>query len=239
MWTNTRGMGMGGKSSRRVRPAPLLAPWLSRLTCMGTAGTYTFPISFSIPSHMPPSLYCSYGSVSWRLKATVHRPGVLTAKMTATHDVTLVATPSEDDTEDTDSIVVERFWDDQMQYVLTVSGRMFSIGGTIPIDMLFLPMAKVKILRLSVNIEGTLPRLHVLRDDRLLSGVQRPLSTTRSRRTSGTRSLRRASHCSRSNRARTRHSCRSRPTLPTRSRALRYARCCPRTRTQRPRPPPS
>ncbi|KAI0061210.1 hypothetical protein BV25DRAFT_807582 [Artomyces pyxidatus] len=116
-------------------------------------GTYTFPISFSIPSNMPPTLQCEYGSVSWRLKASVHRPGAFTTKLMASRDVILVASPSEDDTEDTENIVVERFWDDQMQYLLSISGRMFSIGGTIPIDVSFLPMSKMKLYRLSVSLD--------------------------------------------------------------------------------------
>ncbi|KAI0311490.1 hypothetical protein OF83DRAFT_755726 [Amylostereum chailletii] len=116
-------------------------------------GIYTFPISFSVPSNMPPSLQCDFGSISWRLKAHVHRPGTFTTKMTAVRDVTLVSTPSEDDTEDTENIVVERYWDNQMQYLFSVSGRMFTIGGTIPIQMTFLPMSKMKIHRLSVTLE--------------------------------------------------------------------------------------
>ena len=103
---------------------------------------------------MPPTLACFYGTVNWRLKATVHRPGVLTQKMSTSRDVTLVAAPSEDDTEDTENIVVERFWDNQMQYVFTISGRMFTIGNTVPIDMTFLPMSKMKIHRISVYLEG-------------------------------------------------------------------------------------
>jgi hypothetical protein len=38
--------------------------------------------------------------------------------------VVVVATPSEDDTEDTETIVVERSWEDQMQYLLLVSGQL-------------------------------------------------------------------------------------------------------------------
>ncbi|KAI0036132.1 hypothetical protein K488DRAFT_82398 [Vararia minispora EC-137] len=116
-------------------------------------GTYTFPISFSIPSHLPPTFSCTYGTVSWRLKAHVHRPGVLTVKMSATTDVTVVATPADDDTEDSENIVVERLWDNQLQYLFTVAGRMFSIGGVVPIDMTFLPMAKMKVIRLSAHVE--------------------------------------------------------------------------------------
>lgn len=116
-------------------------------------GTYTFPISFVISSHMPPTLQCDYGSIAWRLKATVHRPGPFTPKFTASRDVILVASPNEDDREDVDNVTIERHWDDQMQYMLTVSGRVFPIGGIVPITLTLLPMAKVKIFELTVQLE--------------------------------------------------------------------------------------
>lgn len=86
-------------------------------------GTYTYPISFAIPADSPPSLGLEYGSVLWRLKATVHRPGTFTSKITHSREVVVVASPSEDDIEDTESIVVERMWEDQMQYLLVISGE--------------------------------------------------------------------------------------------------------------------
>jgi hypothetical protein len=117
-------------------------------------GRYTFPISFVIPSNMPPTMQCDYGSVVWRLKATVHRPGPFTPKLSASREVIFVASPSEDDREDADNITIERTWEDQMQYMLTVSGRVFPIGGTVPITLTILPLAKVKIFGLSVQLEG-------------------------------------------------------------------------------------
>lgn len=118
------------------------------------AGTYTFPISFAIPSHVPPTLQCIYGSVSWSLKATVHRPGAFTPKLSATREVILVASPSEDNRDDTDNATIERFWENQLQYILSVSGRVFPIGGTVPITLTLLPMAKVKIFKVLVQLEG-------------------------------------------------------------------------------------
>ena len=103
---------------------------------------------------MPPTMQCDYGSVEWRLKATVHRPGPFTPKLSASREVILVASPSEDDRDDADNITIERHWEDQMQYMLTVSGRVFPIGGTVPITLTFMPMAKVKIFELSVQLEG-------------------------------------------------------------------------------------
>lgn len=117
-------------------------------------GTYTWPISFAIPATSPPTLHCDFGHVSWKLKAFAHRPGTFTTKMSASQDITVVACPSEDDLEETDSIIVERQWDAQMQYLITVSGRSFPIGGTMPVSITFLPLTKMKIYRVSILIEG-------------------------------------------------------------------------------------
>lgn len=65
-----------------------------------------------------------------------------------------MACPSEDDLEETDSIIVERQWDTQMQYLITVSGRSFPIGGSMPVSITFMPWTKMKIYRVSILIEG-------------------------------------------------------------------------------------
>ncbi|KAJ7647686.1 hypothetical protein FB45DRAFT_206215 [Roridomyces roridus] len=116
-------------------------------------GTYTFPISFAIPQNSPPTMTCPYGSVVWRLKANVHRPGAFAARMTAAREVMVVAGPQEDDNEETENIVVERHWEQQMQYLISISGRSFPIGGTVPITLTLLPIAKVKIHRLEIYLE--------------------------------------------------------------------------------------
>ncbi|CAA7260536.1 unnamed protein product [Cyclocybe aegerita] len=116
-------------------------------------GTYSYPISFSIPSNAPPTMFCDFGSVSWRLKATVHRPGVLKSKLTAARDVVIIACPTEEDTEDTENIIVERHWDQQLQYLISISGRSFHIGGTVPVSFTLMPLTKVKIHRISVLLE--------------------------------------------------------------------------------------
>ncbi|TFY60898.1 hypothetical protein EVJ58_g4850 [Rhodofomes roseus] len=116
-------------------------------------GTYTWPISFAIPAASPPTLHCDLGHVIWKLKAYAHRPGTFTTKMSAAQEITVVACPSEDDLEETDSIIVERQWDTQMQYLITVSGRSFPIGGVMPVSITFMPWTKMKVYRISVLIE--------------------------------------------------------------------------------------
>ncbi|KAH9910413.1 uncharacterized protein B0H18DRAFT_895733 [Fomitopsis serialis] len=98
----------------------------------------------------PPTLHCDLGHVTWKLKAYAHRPGTFTTKMSAAQEITVVTCPSEDDLEETESIIVERQWDTQMQYLITISGRSFPIGGVMPISLTFMPWTKMKIYRISV-----------------------------------------------------------------------------------------
>ena len=74
--------------------------------------------------------------------------------MTAMREVTLIASPGEDDVEESDNIVVQREWDGQMHYQIIISGRTFPIGSTIPLHITFMPIAKIKIFRISASIEG-------------------------------------------------------------------------------------
>jgi hypothetical protein len=88
------------------------------------AGTYTYPISIPVPASLPPSLNCEFGHVTYTLKATVHRAGALTPKLTSSTEVMLVTSPSEEDTEENESIVVERFWETQVKYHVALSGKV-------------------------------------------------------------------------------------------------------------------
>ena len=117
-------------------------------------GTYTYPISYAIPANSSPTLQCNYGSVTWRLRATAHRPGAFTSKFVATREVLVINGPTEDDTENHEHIVVERQWDQQLQYLISVSGRSFYIGGPLPIMFTFMPLAKIKLHQIHVFIEG-------------------------------------------------------------------------------------
>ena len=98
---------------------------LSRLTL----GIYNYPISFPIPVDSPPSLHAEFGSVVYRLKATVVRVGALTSNLVEETEVTMIATPQEDDLEETENVIVERQWEEQMRYQIALHGKAFPIGG--------------------------------------------------------------------------------------------------------------
>ncbi|KDN47846.1 hypothetical protein RSAG8_03266, partial [Rhizoctonia solani AG-8 WAC10335] len=116
-------------------------------------GTYNYPISFAVPANTPPTLHCDFGSISYRLKAVVHRTGTFVPKLVAHAEVTLISCPGEDDTEERENIVVERQWDEQLRYFITISGKSFPIGGVVPITLVMMPLSKVKIYRLTVLLE--------------------------------------------------------------------------------------
>jgi hypothetical protein len=93
-------------------------------------GTYNYPISFQVPLDAPPTIHAEFGSVTYKLKATVVRVGALTANLVEEVEVTMIATPQEDDLEESENVIVERQWEEQMRYQIALSGKAFPIGGT-------------------------------------------------------------------------------------------------------------
>ena len=86
----------------------------------------------------------------------MHRPGAFHFKFTAEREVVVITCPTEEETEESENIIVERSWDQQMQYLISVSGRAFFIGGIVPISFVLMPLDKMKVYRIAVYIEGVL-----------------------------------------------------------------------------------
>lgn len=121
------------------------------------SGTYNYPVSFLIPSTLPPSIRCDFGAVHYRLKATVHRPGPFSHRLTTTIPVVVICMPVEE-VDDGDAIVVERQWDfqdhPQLRYLLSIGGRHFAQGSEIPWNIQLMPLNKTKLYRISIVLEG-------------------------------------------------------------------------------------
>ena len=146
--------GDGWKEFRKGALIEHISLKQSKSLTLYTLGTYTYPISFAIPANAPPTLTCDCGTVSYRLKAVVHRPGAFTPRITASQNVTLIASPGEDDADESDNIVVQREWDTQMHYMIVISGRMFAIGESVPLQITWVPISGIKVYRLSAFLEG-------------------------------------------------------------------------------------
>jgi hypothetical protein len=103
---------------------------------------------------MPASLECDGGSVTWKLVAKVSRPGVFTPNLTATRDVHVVSLPADADLDMAGDIQIERPWDDQLQYLFKVSRKTLAIGASFNLKVVFMPLAKVRMFKFAVDIEG-------------------------------------------------------------------------------------
>ncbi|GAC76950.1 thioredoxin binding protein TBP-2/VDUP1 [Moesziomyces antarcticus T-34] len=116
-------------------------------------GTYTYPISISLPSNLPPTLHADFGFNRYILRAHVVRSGALTPNLVAEREVTLIHAPDEDALEETDAIVVERCWEDLLSYMVVFSGKSLPVGQKIPLWLKFVPLGKVKIYRILATLE--------------------------------------------------------------------------------------
>lgn len=136
---------------------------------MKQPGTYTWALLIPLTVRLPPTLECGFGCNTYRLKATVRRAGALTSNITTDTEVQLVAAPGDDDTEESESIVVDRMWETQLQYLIAINQKVrcfqnvlvsvncltksFPVGGTLPITIRLRPLAKIKVYRMSVFLE--------------------------------------------------------------------------------------
>ncbi len=116
-------------------------------------GTYNWPISFMIPLDCPPTIRSEYGSATYRLRAQVIRAGTFTTNLITSAEVIVIASPGDDDTDEMDSIVIERQWEDNLQYLISMSGRAFAIGGTLPLSLNLMPLNKISLYRISIILE--------------------------------------------------------------------------------------
>jgi hypothetical protein len=62
--------------------------------------------------------------------------------------------PADADVDMAGDIQIERPWDDQLQYLFKVSRKTFAIGASFNIKVIFMPLAKVRMYKFAVDIEG-------------------------------------------------------------------------------------
>lgn len=98
-------------------------------------GTYTYPIVFPLPPHLPPTYKLPWASLSYTLRAVVHRPGAFTSKMTCTKPFVVIAAPAVSTSEgggnsgDPGPVSVERVWEGRLGYAIELSGRLLISGA--------------------------------------------------------------------------------------------------------------
>jgi len=93
--------------------------------------------------HIPASLECDGGFITWKLVAKVWWPGMFTPNLTTTHDIHVISLPADADVDMAGEIQIKRPWDDQLQYLFKVSRKTFTIGASFHVKMIFMPLAKI------------------------------------------------------------------------------------------------
>ncbi|KAF8756753.1 Arrestin (or S-antigen), C-terminal domain [Rhizoctonia solani] len=116
-------------------------------------GTYNYPISFAVPSNTP-RLFIAIRLNFLPSQSCCSPNRNFCAETCGSYRGYTYQLPGEDDTEERENVVIERQWDEQLRYFITISGKSFPIGGTVPITLVMMPLAKVKIYRLTVMLEG-------------------------------------------------------------------------------------
>ncbi|KZS87188.1 hypothetical protein SISNIDRAFT_461118 [Sistotremastrum niveocremeum HHB9708] len=134
-------------------------------------GTHTYPISFALPSSLPPTVHLLSGSVTYYLSATIHRPGAFKPRLTTSREVFLISCPPSSfhshhtyDAEEGEAgispsgreggnITVERQWEDELRYIIEVEGRRVIVGGELPVRVTLMPLGKVRVWRISAYLE--------------------------------------------------------------------------------------
>ena len=127
---------------------------LSSHDVMGSAGTYTYPIFFTIPNNSPPTMRADHGSLIWKVKAEVEWPSAFKSKMTAQKEVIVVHLLAHNESEEVERIELQKQWEDQLLYRIQIPGRGFPVGGKVPFQLTITPLAKIKVHGISVSLDG-------------------------------------------------------------------------------------
>ncbi|KAA1066714.1 hypothetical protein PGT21_022709 [Puccinia graminis f. sp. tritici] len=139
-------------------------------------GVYKYPVVVPVPNHLPPSMTCKHGSISYSLEARLTYQDVQDSTLLTTHQqmsIDLVdpmaGSPSlnpscrlqlsgeEDAVNEVYSsysgVNIERTWEDQLYYQIRMDSRKFLIGGKIGFEIQFNPLSRMKIYKFQADIE--------------------------------------------------------------------------------------
>ncbi|KIN95897.1 hypothetical protein M404DRAFT_293908 [Pisolithus tinctorius Marx 270] len=98
-------------------------------------GTYTYPIVFPLSPHLPPTYKLPWASLSYTLRAVVHRPGAFTSKMTCSKPFIVVSAPAVSTSEgggasgDPGPVSIDRVWEGRLGYSIELPGRLLIAGA--------------------------------------------------------------------------------------------------------------
>lgn len=115
-------------------------------------GDYIYSFEMPIQCSSPESVNVTFGSVSYELEAHVERSGAFKSNLTARRPLSLVRAPFENSNEENEPIIINRDWEDKLQYDIVISSKQVILNSYLPISFRMIPLEKIKIHRLRVYI---------------------------------------------------------------------------------------
>ncbi|GMM45321.1 Aly1 protein [Pichia kluyveri] len=115
-------------------------------------GDYVYSFEMPIQSSLPESVSVTFGSISYNLEAHLERSGTFKSNLTAKRPVSIVRTPFENSNEENEPIIIDRDWENRLQYDIVISSKQIILNSYLPISFRMIPLEKIKIHRLRVYI---------------------------------------------------------------------------------------
>lgn len=114
-------------------------------------GDYIYNFEHPIHPLLPETTSVTFGSVFYHLEVTVARYGTFKPTLTGKIPVEIIRTPSEENLEENEPIVITRTWDDQIQYDIVVGAKSVILNTYLPLAFRFVPLfGKVALHRIRV-----------------------------------------------------------------------------------------
>ncbi|KAH8921155.1 hypothetical protein BT69DRAFT_354002 [Atractiella rhizophila] len=139
---------VGRSKSRRKKP-----PWKDSNAADFLPGVYSYPIQIQLPPNLPASIKTHHASITYFLKATVKRVGVLHPNLSSERELELVRPLGTDNLEELTGMGIKKFWETQMRFEMGVGAKASCIGANVPFVVRITPMAKIKLYRISATLE--------------------------------------------------------------------------------------
>ncbi|CAN6672987.1 hypothetical protein TRVA0_047S00848 [Trichomonascus vanleenenianus] len=103
-------------------------------------GKYVYNFELPLPSSLPETIDAPYGSVKYVLEASVDRVGAFTQDLHGIHEIPLIRGASYSNVEASEPITLHREWDERLSYDVIIHGKLFPIGGDIPVSFRLQPL---------------------------------------------------------------------------------------------------
>ena len=106
-------------------------------------GNYEFPFSAILPGNIPESVEGLPGvSVIYRLEASIDKGKLFHNNIIARKRLRVIRTLTTDAVELSESVAVDNTWPGKVEYSLNVPTKAVSIGSTVPISFMLVPLLK-------------------------------------------------------------------------------------------------